>query len=86
MRWAKVYEKSDRSPAAPAAPGAQRDPFDLVPMGPTAYSSALPEIGPGDPLVHLVDAQDRPVWHATARRAARSVSLALRQNPDLDPA
>ncbi|MFD5559106.1 hypothetical protein [Kitasatospora griseola] len=39
----------------------------------------------GRPLVHLVDAQDRPVRHTTARRAARSISLAFRQNPDLDP-
>ncbi|MFF2631121.1 hypothetical protein ACFVUN_35805 [Kitasatospora griseola] len=127
----RVEASRDASPAP--APDAQPDPLDLVPigrrgLGPTAYSSALPEIGPGwevrgwtgrdhlclvvrddravgwaedrlggadgwvafvglgDPPVYLVDAQDRPVRHATARSAARSVSLALRQNPDLDPA
>ncbi|MFI9789012.1 hypothetical protein ACIHEI_36685 [Kitasatospora sp. NPDC051984] len=130
----RVEASRDASPApAPTAPDAQPDPLDLLPpdrrgLGPTAYSSVLPEIGPGwevrgwtgrdhlclvvrddravgwaedrlggadgwvafvglgDPPVYLVDAQDRPVRHATARSAARSVSLALRQNPDLDPA
>ncbi|MER8188413.1 hypothetical protein [Kitasatospora sp. NPDC094015] len=116
--------------AAPAEPAAQPEPLDLLPLdrrglGPTTYSSPLPEIGPaweirgwadqdslalvarddrlvgwaenhggggwiafvgfGAPLTYLVDVQDRPIRHLSAGRAAQSISLALRQDPTLDP-
>ncbi|MFD5563210.1 hypothetical protein [Kitasatospora griseola] len=35
-------------------------------------------VGPGDPPVHLADAQDRPVRHATSRSAARSGNCSRR--------
>ncbi|GAA2097571.1 hypothetical protein GCM10009759_27800 [Kitasatospora saccharophila] len=40
-------------------------------------------VGLGDPPTCLVDAQDHPIRHLSARHAARSISLALRQNPAL---
>ncbi|MFJ1709220.1 hypothetical protein [Kitasatospora sp. NPDC088346] len=42
-------------------------------------------VGLGEPLTYLVDAQDRPIQHLSAGRAAQSISLALRQDPTLDP-
>ncbi|GAA2752875.1 hypothetical protein [Kitasatospora cinereorecta] len=129
---APIPPRGGTSAAAPAEPAPQPDPLDLLPLdrrglGPTTYSSPLPEIGPAweirgwadqnglcmvargdqlvgwteagvggrdgwiafvgfaEPLTYLVDAQDRPIRHSSAGRAAQSISLALRQDPTLDP-